>query len=149
MSFSGCPRWLLQVVPFSLPSGKKEWKTACPPAPEPPLFSFPHSSITLTGVLTLSSVGEVTGSPSLQSLSGDLSGAFPDTSRVGRSPHVHSKEGSSVTLLLIDENVKVERSEADGGWLWKTVSGSSKPVAVQGHSWALSVFAKWTLPPLP
>ena len=149
MNFSGCPSWLLQVVPFSLPSGRKEWKTACPPAPEPPLFSFPHSSITLTGVLTLSSVGEVTGSPSLQSLSGDLWGAFPDTSRAGRSPHVHSKEGSSITLLLTDENVKVERSEADGSWLWKTVSGSSKPVAVQGHSWALSVFAKWTLPPLP
>lgn len=39
------------------------------------------------------------------------------TLTLGRGAHVHSKEGSSVTLLLTDENVKVERSEAHGGWL--------------------------------
>lgn len=55
---------------------------------------------------------------------------------MGRAPHFHSSEGTSVTLLSTDENIEAERREAGrgltrtgGGFALEKVNGSNKPKA--------------------
>ena len=71
--------------------------------------------------------------PTPQSLRAFL-GSLPSTSTMGRAPHFHSREGTSVTLLLTDENIEAERREAGrsltrtgGEFALEKVNGSNKP----------------------